>query len=366
MPRARASEDNRQLALEFACCVTTSEQAADSFVARRGPYSIYSVLRQCLPGVIRDDKASHSNRKGVSEAEFLRSLSESGKFERYRDRKAVKRSDDPSGAGMCLVKAHRWRNPGSMSDLLYLRNQHRHLTQIYPEFAKLSLEYLCMCLSNVISAWGKHGPGSAIPYAIKGRGQPSPALSSLAGSKRQREEEAVASALLELQKPKVVDRCTEQPSEEKTSRDTKHLEPPSEATMLQATSAFTCQGNARHASSGCPGADGSDPSHIAPRDARTTCCLQHMGGAHSSQGIAGEQGGSQSLRIVDCQGSNAAAIAALLQLQRAPLPVPPACSREENGKPGVPCMYTPVKSGSHLSLDVMQRLASLDSMRAVL
>jgi len=199
MPRARASEENRQIALEFACCVTTSEQAIDSFVARRGPYSIYNVLRECLPGVIRDDKASHSNRKGVSEAEFLRSLSESGKFERYRDRKAVKRSEDPSGAGMCLVKAHRWRNPAMMSDLIYLRAQHQHLSQIYPEFAKLSLETLCMCLSKVIASWSTYGPGTPARSIDRPLDRQDPAAAGGLGCKRQREEAAVASALLELQ-----------------------------------------------------------------------------------------------------------------------------------------------------------------------
>ena len=348
MPRARASEENRQLALEFACYVTTSEQAADCFVARRGPYSIYSVLRQCLPGVIRDDQASHSNRKGVSEAEFLRSLSESGKFERYRDRKAVKRSDDPAGAGMCLVKAHRWRNPASMSDVLYLRNQHRHLSQIYPEFAKFSLEFLCMCLGNVIAAWGSHGPAaSAIPCAIKSC-RKSPALQGAAGSKRQREEEAVASALLELQKPKVIAKSTCQ-SEEIASSDTKHVEAASEATMLLASSAVSCQGNDRPAPDGCcPGA-----GEVRSR----AWCYQHVGADHSSHDFAGAQPSTRA----DCPHHNAAAIAALLQLQSTPIPAsaaPVSSLSDEHCKPEVP-------SGGHVSRDMMQTLASLESIRAV-
>ena len=123
MPRPRASPEIKALALDFACVVTTDEGAdASSFVARHGPHSIYAVLTRCCIGAIRDN-TPESNRKGISESEFLRVLAERAKpvnnreFLRFRDRKAVKMSDDPTGAGMWLK---------------YLREQHKRLSKEHP------------------------------------------------------------------------------------------------------------------------------------------------------------------------------------------------------------------------------------------
>lgn len=319
MPRARASEENRQIALEFACCVTTSEQADDSFVARRGPYSIYNVLRECLPGVIRDDKASHSNRKGVSEAEFLRSLSESGKFERYRDRKAVKRSEDPSGAGMCLVKAHRWRNPALMSDLIYLRTQHQHLSQVHPEFAKLSLETLCCCLSKVIASWSAHGAGATPARSIDWPlDKEDPAAAGGMGCKRQREEAAVASALLELQDSAF----------SSARRDD-----------CSSASCNTEEGQVRHAPEERAVPEGPDKKAAPEID------VTHAGNVAAGQ--------------VDSGFSCAVAISALLQLSATGL------GHDIAGQPppGAPIVINKPKAQHHMSQGMIDQLKTLESMR---
>ena len=138
MPRPHASPEIKALALDFACVVTTDEGAdGSSFVARHGPHSIYAVLTRCCVGAIRDD-TPESNRKGISEAEFLRTLAERAKpvhnreFLRYRDRKAVKMSEDPTGAGMCMFRNVRWRSPANPTDLKYLREQHKSLSKEHP------------------------------------------------------------------------------------------------------------------------------------------------------------------------------------------------------------------------------------------
>jgi hypothetical protein len=159
MPRPRASPEIKALALDFACVVTTDEGAdGSSFVARHGPHSIYAVLRRCCIGAIRDH-TPESNRKGISEAEFLRVLAERAKpennreFLRFRDRKAVKMSDDPTGAGMCMFCNVRWRSPANPTDIKYLREQHKRLSKKYPLVAGTVLVSWLETLTAVTSAW---------------------------------------------------------------------------------------------------------------------------------------------------------------------------------------------------------------------
>jgi hypothetical protein len=158
MPRPRASPEIKALALDFACVVTTDEGAdGSSFVARHGPHSIYAVLTRCCIGAIRDH-TPESNRKGISEAEFLRVLAERAKpvhnreFLRFRDRKAVKMSDDPTGAGMCMFCNVRWRSPANPTDLKYLREQHTSLSKKYALVAGTVLVSWLETLTAVTSA----------------------------------------------------------------------------------------------------------------------------------------------------------------------------------------------------------------------
>ena len=159
MPRPRASPEIKALALDFACVVTTDEGAdSSSFVARHGPHSIYAVLTRCCIGAVRDH-TPESNRKGISEAEFLRVLAEQAmpvhnrEFLRFRDRKAVKMSDDPTGAGMCMFRNVRWRSPTNATDLEYLREQHKRLSKKYPLVAGTALVSWLQTLTAVTSAW---------------------------------------------------------------------------------------------------------------------------------------------------------------------------------------------------------------------
>jgi hypothetical protein len=160
MPRPRVSPENKALALDFACVVTT-DHATDStsFVARHGPNSIYAALARCCPGVARDHSSSSANRKGISEAEFLRALHEQARplhnreFVRFRDRKAVKMSEDPAGAGMCLFRNVRWRNPGDAADLKYLHEQHKRMSRQYPAIAGTSVDCWASTLASVIAVW---------------------------------------------------------------------------------------------------------------------------------------------------------------------------------------------------------------------
>jgi hypothetical protein len=163
MPRPRVSAENLEAALAFAKMVSTTQGAdSTSFVARHGPCSMYTALGQCHPGIIRD-RMRTSNRKGVSDAEFLRVLAEEGSFVRFRDRKAVKMESDPTGAGMCMFKGRRWRDPRDATDLKFLRERHHILCAKYPLFANVPFERLAATLRSIVVAWEKanaNGPFS--------------------------------------------------------------------------------------------------------------------------------------------------------------------------------------------------------------
>jgi len=131
--------------------VTTYDCADTSLVARRGPNSVFFALARCAPAVIRD--RSKANRKGISEAELLRALGDSGQFTPFRDRRGVRMSDDPTGAGMCLFNNRRWRNPADLSDLAHLHDQHKRLAKAFPAFAETSVQKLCSTLNAIIAAW---------------------------------------------------------------------------------------------------------------------------------------------------------------------------------------------------------------------
>jgi hypothetical protein len=119
----------------------------------RAPF--IQVLQQCHPSIIRrGEGAETTNRKGISEPELLRALSESGAFERFRDRKAVKMASDPTGAGMCVFKNLRWRDPSLPADLKFLREQHKRLAKKYSSFAaETTLDVLVSTLKQTIVAW---------------------------------------------------------------------------------------------------------------------------------------------------------------------------------------------------------------------
>jgi len=168
MPRPRVSAENLKAALDFAQTVSTVQGAGPaSFVARHGPCSMYAALGQCHPDIIRDKRPT-SNRKGISDAEFLRVLAEEGSFLRYRDRKAVKMASDPTGAGMCMFKGRRWRDPRDAADLKFLREQHRILCAKHPVFANVTFEHLAATLRTIIVAWEQHMAANAVTAPTTG------------------------------------------------------------------------------------------------------------------------------------------------------------------------------------------------------
>ena len=150
------------LAIDFADMVTTEERSAPSdLIARHGIYGIFEAMRSCVPGATRSLDDRLTNRKAISEAEMLRELEQTGRYERFRSRKAVRRSMDPSGAGMCMFKGRRWRNPEVESDLRYLEMRHRQMCSMYDIYNEnTSFDKIMAILKEVRVGWEVYLSGS--------------------------------------------------------------------------------------------------------------------------------------------------------------------------------------------------------------
>eukprot|EP00960_Hanusia_phi_P016397 483090-Hanusia_phi.AAC.2 len=142
--------------------VTTEEGSAPSdLIARHGIYGIFEAMRSCVPGATRSMGDRLTNRKAISEAEMLRELEQTGKYERFRSRKAVRRSMDPSGAGMCMFKGRRWRNPEVESDLRYLEMRHRQMCTRYDVYNEnSSFNKIIEILKSIRIGWDAYLSGS--------------------------------------------------------------------------------------------------------------------------------------------------------------------------------------------------------------
>jgi len=137
--------------------VTTKEGASSrSFIARHGASGPFGALSRCVPAVVRRGGEYTANRKAISEAEMLRALEKSGSFERFRNRKAVRISEDPTGAGMCMFRGRRWRNPDLPADLVALEEGHRRLQERHAAYSLCcKWDVLIETLRSIHAEWSK-------------------------------------------------------------------------------------------------------------------------------------------------------------------------------------------------------------------
>jgi hypothetical protein len=132
--RPKASDQNKQIALAFAQCVTTGA-TEDDLLARHGSLSIYSAFCQVLPALARDSKDFRGkNRQGLTEIEFNKFLErqDAALFVKRRTRFVAfhKITSEPqqdgtkpsdSNVGSWMFSGLRWRDPGSSSDMSDMR-----------------------------------------------------------------------------------------------------------------------------------------------------------------------------------------------------------------------------------------------------
>ena len=85
MVRPKASDTNLRAAMAFVEVVIHREQPGKSTgrrevrVQRRGPCSIYAIIRACLPELTRDSREKFPrNRDGVTQIEFNKAMKSAG------------------------------------------------------------------------------------------------------------------------------------------------------------------------------------------------------------------------------------------------------------------------------------------------
>jgi hypothetical protein len=72
MGRPTASAYNKQFAVAMACLVTAETDNPNDTVARCGPYSIFALVKQVCPSIVRDTDSGP--RDGLSEVELNKAL----------------------------------------------------------------------------------------------------------------------------------------------------------------------------------------------------------------------------------------------------------------------------------------------------
>jgi len=160
MVRPCASDDNKNIALQFARMVSVEGSAV---IARTGRWALYSALKQCCPSSIRSDDP-FIGRHGLTEAEFNKVLERNG-FVKIRDHSSGasttilegrQEQQDEDGKGCKAVlyffSSRRWRNPDDTKDLEQLRAAWQQLADVSTVFVgQCKFERLC----NVIRTFGR-------------------------------------------------------------------------------------------------------------------------------------------------------------------------------------------------------------------
>jgi hypothetical protein len=72
MGRPTASVRNKQIAVAMAALVTAETDNPDDTVARCGPYSIFALVKQACPAIVRETNSGP--RDGLSEVELNKAL----------------------------------------------------------------------------------------------------------------------------------------------------------------------------------------------------------------------------------------------------------------------------------------------------
>lgn len=112
-------------------CASTGNKL--DLVARSGQYSIFRAVKEIYNPCIRDEISS---RDGITEVQLNKALQKAG-FKRVRDRRAhaIKRKEDPTGAGMYLFSNLRWRDPANKQDRLELIAGWNSIIERFPKIA---------------------------------------------------------------------------------------------------------------------------------------------------------------------------------------------------------------------------------------
>eukprot|EP00961_Rhodomonas_salina_P113020 1520548-Rhodomonas_salina.1 len=130
MGRPSASQQNKVLGICFAKTMCKATDSKKDFVARSGPYSMFMAIKEIYPLCIREETFF---RDGLNEVQLNKALQGAG-FQRVRDRRAqaIKRTEDPTGAGMYLFSNLKWRDPQDPVDHNHLVSGWKAICERFP------------------------------------------------------------------------------------------------------------------------------------------------------------------------------------------------------------------------------------------
>eukprot|EP00287_Rhodomonas_sp_CCMP768_P018319 CAMPEP_0202808848 /NCGR_PEP_ID=MMETSP1389-20130828/1288_1 /ASSEMBLY_ACC=CAM_ASM_000865 /TAXON_ID=302021 /ORGANISM="Rhodomonas sp., Strain CCMP768" /LENGTH=311 /DNA_ID=CAMNT_0049479273 /DNA_START=37 /DNA_END=973 /DNA_ORIENTATION=- len=152
MGKPAPSFQNNSIGLSLAQTACKSTTSKLDLVARSGRFAIFQAVKEIFPPCIRDEVTS---RDGITEVQLNKALQKAG-FKRVRDRRAlaIKRSEDPTGAGMYLFSNLRWRDPSDAEDRADLISGWNALTERFPKVAQVcSLEGFLAIVGRFYQQW---------------------------------------------------------------------------------------------------------------------------------------------------------------------------------------------------------------------
>ncbi len=137
--RPKASPLNLHIAAAFASAVTVhrgeDSKPIEKFlpvVKCKGPMSIFSALKVCIPDIVRLPDESESVLKGaVSEIELNKFLARSG-YVSSRLRNRIKGTTDKWTKGFQRWKSIRWVDPRNPDELTQLRTKLAEIQALFP------------------------------------------------------------------------------------------------------------------------------------------------------------------------------------------------------------------------------------------
>jgi hypothetical protein len=147
MGRPKASEKNLAFAFAVAEAVTKNLQKEtgriSNMVLCRGEFSIFGILANCVPGLIRlCDRQGTRNRNGLTEQEFNKYLIRCGYSKiRIRNKRVQTLDGEQEGlyANRYIWKNRQWIDPADGQDLMELRTR---LSECLEFFATININLM--------------------------------------------------------------------------------------------------------------------------------------------------------------------------------------------------------------------------------
>ncbi len=171
--RPKASQRHLQIAAAFADAITVRSDETKCIhekfpcvVKCKGPTSIFSALKVCIPDIVRlSDECSFALKDTVSEIELNKFLARSGYISsRYRNR--IRGTKDKWTKGFQRWRFLRWLDPRNPEDLRQLQTQIADIPNRFPGSYHISESKLVQFITNLQFIDERAGSGAHVVDVI--------------------------------------------------------------------------------------------------------------------------------------------------------------------------------------------------------